>query len=161
MKIPKLARNIPEKIEDEMTEYPTIASSKMPVTEAIELMKKHDIRHLPVIEKGIVIGIISDRDLRQAELLSDAMTMVVSDVMTAYPYCVQVGTPLSEVAYEMAKHKYGCVVILNRISRVVGIFTTTDGMRVLSEILNNGVGPDLKMMAVEELLSAPIRAAWA
>jgi predicted transcriptional regulator len=82
-----------------------------------------------------VIGIVSDRDLQQAGLLSDSMDLIVRDVMTANPYCVQVGTRLTEVTREMAAMKYGCVVVLNDLADVVGIFTTTDGMRVLSELL--------------------------
>jgi len=90
------------KLKDAMTEYPTISSVRTTVSEASELMKKLGIRHLPVVDEGVVVGVISDRDLRQAEMLSDAMTLFVTDVMSAKPYCAKVGTPLAEVAREMA-----------------------------------------------------------
>lgn len=141
-----------KRIEDHMTDYPSIASKKTTVKEAMEFMKGCGIRHLPVVEKNEVVGVVSERDLKQAELLSDAMTMVVADVMTPKPYCVKVGTPLREVAREMAKHKYGCTVILNQHDRVVGIFTTTDGMRVLSEILSSSEGANLRITGIEQLL---------
>jgi acetoin utilization protein AcuB len=142
-----------KRIEEDMTEYPCIASQNMTITEAVEFMKKCGIRHLPVVEKGAVLGVVSERDLKQAEILSDAMTMLVSDVMTPKPYCVKIGTPLADVAREMAKNKYGCTVVLNQIGRVVGIFTTTDGMRVLSEILDSKPERKLRVVRVEELLT--------
>lgn len=141
-----------KRIEDHMTDYPSIASKKTSVREAMEFMQGCGIRHLPVIEKNKVIGVVSERDLKQAEILADAMTMVVADVMTPKPYCVKVGTPLDEVAREMAKHKYGCTVVLNQHDRVVGIFTTTDGMRVLSEVLGSAHGSGRRAMAVEQHL---------
>jgi acetoin utilization protein AcuB len=136
-----------------MTDYPCTASDTTTVMEAVELMKRAHIRHLPVLKGGQVIGVVSDRDLKQAEILSDAMTLVVSDVMTADPYCVQVGTLLSEVAREMAKNKYGCTVVLNRMNRVVGIFTTTDGMRILSQLLDSKPEGHLNLVKVEDLLN--------
>ncbi len=144
----------PRSIENFMTEYPTIASTRTTVTEAAEFMQKCKIRHLPVIEKGVVIGIVSDRDLKQAELLADAMSLVVADVMTAKPYCVKIGTPLAEVAREMANQKIGSAVVLNGLSQVVGIFTTTDAMRILAEMLDSDPSPRFRLMKVEEVTEA-------
>src|SRR5688500_4881986 len=94
-----------KKIEDAMTSYPSIASKKMSVTEAYEFMLKCKIRHLPVVEEGKVIGVVSDRDLRLVQVIADSMTLLVADVMAIDPYCVKVGTPLSSVAKEMAQKK--------------------------------------------------------
>jgi len=140
------------KIENRMTEYPATATPKMSVTSAIDLMRNHKIRHLPVVVKGKVVGVVSDRDLRQAELLSDSMQLLVSDVMTPRPYCVKVGTPLEEVASVMAKRKLGCAIVLSRKNRVVGIFTTTDGMKVLSEVLKSSPRALSSGRSVEQLL---------
>ncbi len=142
-----------KRVEEGMTDYPCTANEKTTVTEASELMKRAQIRHLPVVKNGQVIGVVSERDLRQAEILSDAMTLVVSDVMTPDPYCVQVGTPLADVARVMARQKYGCTVVLNRMNRVVGIFTTTDGMRILSQLLDSKGTEHLKLVTVDELLN--------
>lgn len=143
-------------IEKHMTDYPSITSANASVTEAAALMQSCKIRHLPVVEEGKVIGVVSDRDLRQAELLSDFMQLIVSDVMTPDPYCVAVGTPLSTVAAEMARKKFGCTVVLNQLGRVVGIFTTTDGMRVLSELLVSEHPPDLRLFGIEQMLSREV-----
>ena len=68
-----------KRIEEHMTEYPSLANGRTSVLEAQEFMKEMGIRHLPVVENGKIVGIISDRDLRQAEILTDSMVLVVSD----------------------------------------------------------------------------------
>src|SRR3954470_12149021 len=100
------------RIEEHMTEYPSLTSGGASVLEAQEFMQQMGIRHLPVVEKGKVVGLLSERDLKQAELLSDSMTLVVSDFMTPDPYCVKVGTPLAEVVLRMAERKIGSAIIL-------------------------------------------------
>jgi acetoin utilization protein AcuB len=135
-------------IEETMTEYPCVVGPKTTVIQAMDLMQKNHLRHLPVVRDGQVVGVLSERDLKQAEILSDSMTMIVSDVMTPDPFCVPVGTALSEVAKTMAQRKLGCAVIVNGVGSVVGIFTTTDAMHVLSNVLS---GQDHKKAA-----SAPV-----
>jgi CBS domain-containing protein len=44
----------------------------------------------------------------------------------------------------MAEHKYGCVVVRQENGKVVGIFTATDGMRTLGEILQTRFKPELR-----------------
>jgi acetoin utilization protein AcuB len=144
-----------KRIEEHMTEYPSLASGRTSVVEAAEFMKQMGIRHLPVVENKKIVGIISDRDLRQAELLSDSMTLVVSDFMTPDPYCVKVGTPMFEVVRTMADHKYGSAIILNNLDQVVGIFTTTDGMKLLA-LLVSDQGSALRGWGIERLLSGDV-----
>jgi acetoin utilization protein AcuB len=141
-----------KRIEEKMTEYPSIATRQTTVTEAAEFMRQLGIRHLPVVEKGKVVGVVSDRDLRQAQIYADSMHIVVSDVMTPEPYCVPVGTPIVEVASQMAKRKIGCTVVLNLAGAVVGIFTTTDGMRLLAEALKGPPSVASRLLQLEDLV---------
>ena len=69
----------------------------------------------------------------------------LSEVMTKDPYLVPIGTPLSQVAKEMAKHKYGCAIVVNDKTGIIGIFTTVDGMRILSAILEAGITERAKL----------------
>ena len=142
-----------KRVEENMTEFPCVVEHDASVLLAMELMEQHKIRHLPVVKSGDVVGVVSERDLKQAEILSDSMTLVVSDVMTSKPYCVPVGTSLADVAREMANHKYGCAVIIGLKQRIVGIFTTTDGMRVLSQLLDSKSGSELRDTTVEKWFS--------
>ena len=58
----------------------------------------------------------------------------------------------------MANHKYGCTIVLNHLKKFTGIFTTTDGMRVLGELLLAETPPDLSLFRIERLIS--IVPAW-
>ena len=149
-------KKVSNRIEEHMTEYPAIASRDTTVSEAFLFMNEMGFRHLPVLEDGKVVGIVSDRDLRQAKFLADDEDIRVADVMTMEPYCAKVGTPLSEVAKKMADNKFGSTVILNDTGQVVGIFTVTDAVRLLSEILASENGPQARHWAIEKLLSGDI-----
>ena len=121
-------------VEDYMVKYPYIGNRKMKVAEAFNFLKNCNIRHLPIIEKGKVVGIVSDRDLREAKHFEDP-PLLVEDVMKTEPFMVPEGTKLADVADVMAKGKYGCTVVQDRSGRLTGIFTTTDAMRLLALIL--------------------------
>ncbi len=127
-----------QKIEGAMTKHPYIANSKMLVTEADVFMKECHIRHLPVIENGKIIGLVSDRDLKKALAFRGPGTLSVEDVMTRNPYCIKKGTQLAEVARVMSEKRIGSAIITDEKGSALGIFTTTDGMRILSQILNKG-----------------------
>lgn len=145
-------KHFTNKIEAHMTEHPCFASRKTPVSEAVEFMTRMDFRHLPIIEKGMVVGVVSERDLKQAKMFS-AAGLLLEDIMTPEPYCVTVGTPLSLVAEEMARHKYGSAVVLDDERAVVGIFTTTDAMKILSQCIREyGVGTAIDR-GIEDFLS--------
>jgi acetoin utilization protein AcuB len=144
---------ITRRVEQDMTDYPLLATPRTTASEALESMDRTQVRHLPVVEDGKIVGVVSDRDLRQVELVADSAEILVADVMTRDPYCVAVGTPLSEVAAQMARRKYGCTVVLNRQGSVVGIFTTTDGMRLLSELLASDESADIRNWGIERLLT--------
>ena len=146
-------KTVVNRIKRNMTEFPTSVSRGTPVLEAYEVMKQMEVRHLPVLESDRVIGIVSDRDVKQGRLYAGSK-ITVGEVMTQNPYCVPLGTSLASVAKEMAIHKYDCAVILNRTGKVVGIFTTTDGMHILSDILASNKGTDLKNWAIERLIEA-------
>lgn len=139
-------------IEESMTEYPCLVQPRTTVLQALDLLQRNRVRHLPVVDKGRVVGVLSERDLKQAELLSDSMGMIVSDVMTPNPYCVKLGTPLAEVTEVMADRKLGSAVILNELGSVVGIFTTTDALHVLTQALKNGVPSQVKGAPIENFL---------
>jgi len=119
-----------------MTRQPWTVRKNAKMSQAHELMRSHRIRHLPVLEAGKLVGIVSDRDLHLIETLpdSDPEEVTVEEAMTEDVYSVGLDDPIDAVAEQMATHKYGCaIVVQNR--RVVGIFTTVDACRALSELL--------------------------
>jgi len=116
-----------------MTHAPHTIGHDQPLNAAHEMMRRYGIRHLPVLKGGALVGVVSQRDLHFIETLSDvdASRVPVSDAMSAETYAVGPRASLRNVAAEMADHRYGCAVIVER-QRVIGILTTVDGMRALS-----------------------------
>lgn len=114
----------------------TIAKERH-LIEAHLLMRAHDIRHLPVLDGERLAGLISERDLHLVEALNklNPEELSVADVMKTDVYAVPPSTPVDEVVHEMAKHKYGSVVVVEG-ARVVGVFTTTDALEVLAQVLD-------------------------
>ena len=129
------------KIEKFMTPMPYTINPDIPLKEAIEMMRQHRIRHLPVLFAGKLMGVITDRDIKLASSFSQATTLKVDDVLTPDPYSVTPQASLDQVVFEMAEHKYGCAIVQQENGKVVGIFTATDGLRVLGEVLTNNFKP--------------------
>ncbi len=105
-----------------------------PVSKALEVMQEHDLRHLPVLQDGVVVGEISDRDLRVWQLQKEfKFETAISHVMIAPPFIVDPGAPLTEVANEMAARKIGCAIVVSG-GRLSGMFTITDALRALARL---------------------------
>jgi acetoin utilization protein AcuB len=104
---------------------------------AHQVMRRHLIRHLPVVERGKLVGIVSQRDLYLMETLRDVdpADTPVEDAMTPDTYCVSSDTELGEVVRTMTRRKIGCAVVMKGRS-VVGMFTTIDAMRALDHLLH-------------------------
>lgn len=124
-------------VRDVMTPAPHTIGLGLSLADAAKAMRKFKIRHLPVLDAGTLVGILSDRDVQLISSVSqlDASCILVEDAMTQEPWTVTAKTPVAEVAQAMAQKKLGSAVVLDPNGRVIGVFTTTDGMRVLADQL--------------------------
>jgi acetoin utilization protein AcuB len=131
-----MTKPIPQ-ISKYMTTTPRTGGRHLTLTAAARLMSEAGIRHLPVVEGERLLGVLTQRDLRFAASLTgvDPDKQTVEDAMLEEPYTVTPETPLDEVVATMAEHKYGSAVIVQN-DHVVGVFTTVDACRALSELLN-------------------------
>ena len=117
----------------------------LPITEALNLMKKERIRRAPVVKDGKLVGIVSDIDLLNAspspvttlsiwEMNYLLSKVTISEVMTANVMTVTEDTPIEQAARIMADNKIGGLPVL-RDGHVVGIITETDLFKVFLELL--------------------------
>jgi acetoin utilization protein AcuB len=120
-----------------MTTSPHTIDEKSTIADAAKKMAEHRIRHLPVMSGAKVVGMLSLRDVNVIETLKDVDPKVVTVdcAMATSPYTTDASTPVTEVAATMAEHKYGSAVIVQN-NEVVGMFTTVDACRVLSEVFD-------------------------
>jgi acetoin utilization protein AcuB len=118
-----------------MTTTPVTVPGDTTLAEAAEIMNKHSIRHLPVVDEGKLLGVLTDRDVKFVETFPDVdpTRISVEETMTGEPYHVAPDTPLDEVAFTMAEQRYGSAMVMQN-GHVVGIFTTVDACRCLSEL---------------------------
>ncbi|MEZ4399434.1 MAG: CBS domain-containing protein [Kofleriaceae bacterium] len=129
-------KSIPS-IQRYMTTSPHTIGNEQSLKKAHDLMREHGIRHLPVMHGNSLVGVISDRDVAIITSLDDVNPelITVDDAMTSDVLTVGPDAPLDEVAALMAERKAGSVVIMQN-HKVVGIFTTVDGMVALADLLH-------------------------
>lgn len=135
---------------DVMTPNPAVVTPQATVAEVWDLMREHDIRHVPVTAGGVLVGMLSDRDLAyldvtglleaegadalQRELRTPAVKLMSSDVLY-----VETETELSDVVGLMLESKVGAVPVVRPATReVVGIVSYIDVLRVVQDLLEEG-----------------------
>lgn len=117
-----------------MTAQPVTIGRKELLTTADHMMRTHRIHHLPVLEHGDLVGLVSQRDLVLVESLRGVDTSgVVEEAMSTDVYAVAPDVPIATVAKHMARNRYGSAVVMER-GRVIGIFTVTDALRLVSAL---------------------------
>ncbi len=117
-----------------MTPSPHTIGAEQTLDVAARIMREHQIRHLPVLRGGQLVGIVSERDLQLVGGLPnvDPGNVTVEDAMSETVYAVTPDTPIEEVAAEMAAHKYGAALVTDH-GRVAGVFTTIDALHAVCD----------------------------
>jgi acetoin utilization protein AcuB len=117
--------------------------------DAMKLMKQHSIRMLPVLRKGVLIGVLTDRDLKRASA-SDATTLdvhellfllskiKVKNIMSKNPIMVPPDLTVEETAEILLTNKISGAPVVDETGKIVGTITQSDLFRVLISL--TGVG---------------------
>jgi acetoin utilization protein AcuB len=124
-------------IERFMTSQPWTIRSRAHIAVAREMMREHCIRHLPVLEGGKLVGIVSERDLLVLEKLlrHSSADATVEEAMVDDVYVATEATPADEVLDQMAQRKIGSCVVIDKHEHVTGVFTTVDAMKFFADVL--------------------------
>jgi acetoin utilization protein AcuB len=129
-----------------MTPEPVTVDENDNMGEALVLMRRHQIRHLPVVNGNNLVGIVTDRDVRRAspsllsgiaedkykEVLDETQ---VSKIMTREPFTVRLDTEVEEAVRLLVDKKISSLPVVNG-PELVGIFTEVDALRMLLEVLS-------------------------
>lgn len=105
-------------------------------------MRQGQCRHLPVLESGRLVGMLSDRDLKEAwpsdvpalsrgELIQNVGTIKVRDVMTREVITVDEETSISQAAAHLLRRHISALLVVNKHGHLTGIVTVKDLLREL------------------------------
>jgi acetoin utilization protein AcuB len=124
-------------VKDSMTREVVALSPQATAGEALALCRERRIRHLPVLEDGRLVGIVSDRDLRSATpalgdpARAEAMgKILVHEVMAREVATIHPDDPIEEAANAMRERKIGCLPVVED-DNLVGVITSSDVMEAL------------------------------
>ena len=120
-----------------MTRQPWTIRKGATMAQAHALMRKHAIRHLPVLDGGALVGLVSERDLHLIETQpgGNPAVVTVEEAMTSDVYTVELNAPIDGVVEHMAERKQGSAIVIDPHGAVLGIFTTVDALQMLAEVL--------------------------
>jgi len=129
-----------------MSRQPITVTPDTGIDQALKVMRDDKVRRLPVVNRrGILVGIVSEKDLLQAapspatslsihEMHYLLSQMKVSEVMTKDVITVTEYTPLEEAARIMVDNKIGGLPVM-RDDKLIGIITETDLFKIFIELL--------------------------
>ena len=126
-----------------MSLSPFTITSEDSLKTAIDLLQKRNIRELPVVDEGGLVGIVTDRDLREIspsypvfrdleEIGYYLQSLKVSSAMTVDPVVTTPDTPLVEAARILQTYRFGSLPVVDK-GRLVGLISATDVLAAFIE----------------------------
>lgn len=129
-------------VRDWMNKDVITIDEKDSMHDAIRLLKEHDIRMLPVMKNGKLVGVLTDRDLKRAsasdatlleihELIYILSHIKIKEIMTKNPITVPFDYTVEETAEVLLSHKISGAPVVDHDGKVIGTITKSDIFRVL------------------------------
>ncbi len=121
-----------------MTRLVVVVPPQLTLDVAWEVMQKRRIRHLPIVQGGALLGILSDRDVLVRARLGEDGTISVPHVpvvhaMTPSPATCEPDQSVSSIVRVMTERKIDAMPVLDARERLVGLVTSTDLLLLLIE----------------------------
>jgi acetoin utilization protein AcuB len=132
-------------VRDWMTPDPHVVPPTTPVLEAMQMLRDRGFRRLPVVQRGRLLGIVTDRDLKEAtpskatslsvyELNYLLARLTLADVMRTPVITIAPDEPIEQAALTMESHRVSGLPVTER-GVVVGILTISDLLRAFVDFL--------------------------
>ena len=132
-----------KRVRDCMTCDPASVGPNDSLQRVVELLRRRDIRSVPVLEDGRLIGIVTDRDVRQVapayplfreedEIRRYTENLTVTAAMTADPMTIAPDAPLIDAARVLETYRISALPVVDG-TELVGMLTVTDLLRVFVE----------------------------
>jgi acetoin utilization protein AcuB len=129
-----------------MTRDPIAIEADTPFLEARLVLRDRRIRHLPVVEQGRLLGVVTDRDLKEAapsgastldvyEMNYLLLKIKVRELIKRAPITIRGDDGVERAALLMHDHRIGCLPVLDDTGHLVGLITATDLLAAIIEIL--------------------------
>jgi acetoin utilization protein AcuB len=136
----------------------TITPDKQ-VGQALKLMQKLNIRHLPVMQHHRMVGWITSRDLREVLLASMLEKITVGDVMVQAPITVTPDTSVEEAARLVVEHKIGGMPVVegDRLAGVITMLDLISAFTTMLGLLRSSSRLDLRLEETPETMEAATR----
>ncbi len=137
-------------VRDRMSAPVVTIAPDTPFQEALQLMRSHGFRRLPVVDaRDTLVGIVSERDLLHAEPSSATSLSIwevhyllwkiqVRELMTKEVITTASDTPIEDAASLMVTHKIGGLPVVDGHGKVIGIITETDIFKTFVEMFAGG-----------------------
>ncbi len=134
-------------VEELMSDNPFAVSVDETIGAVMNKLMEADVRHLPVVEDGALVGIVSDRDLRaftptaiaefdHPQEVAQRLAQPIGSVMSSDVLSVTAGTDVTEVVDIMLEQRIGAVPVVEPdSSRLVGIVSYMDVLRAARDSL--------------------------
>lgn len=120
-----------------MTPDVTYVDEETPITVAWSLMQKLGVRHLPVVEQGKLVGIVSDRDLleRAARTIEGGLCfpdLCAAEVMKFHPVSSRPDASAAELAATMIAQRVDSIPVVSPEGALLGLVTSVDLLRLVA-----------------------------
>ncbi len=133
-------------VEQRMTSNPITIASTATIADASELMRINHFRRLPVVDNGVLVGIVTDRDLRAVspspattlsifELNYILAKMQIKDIMKKKVVTIKADATVEEAALLLYNNRIGGLVVVDNNEKVTGIITETDIFKCFVDVM--------------------------
>ena len=118
-----------------MTRKVVVVPPELSLAKAWDVMRRERFRHLPVVSRGLLVGILSDRDVLLRARDEGGRVVVpdtpVAEAATPWPYVCGPKTDVCDLVRMMTEKKIDAVPVLDEADRLVGLVTSTDLLMLL------------------------------